>query len=77
MAYHKYDSVLMLSRKVNRNIFILSRWHNNQTEPARIVTKMNDEETKHHLSVVCNYNKNVGGMHVVDQYMLSYSFIRK
>lgn len=77
MAYHKYESVLMLARKDNRNVLILSTWHNNQKEPARRVTKMNEEETKQNLSVVCNYNKNVGGMHVVDQYMSSYSIIRK
>jgi len=43
-AYHKDDSVLMLVSKDNRNVLILSTWHNNQTEPARRVTKINEEK---------------------------------
>lgn len=32
MAYHKDDSVLVLARKDNRNVLILSTWHNNQNQ---------------------------------------------
>jgi len=44
MTHHKDDSVLMLARKDNRNVLILSTWHNNQREPVRRVTKMNEEK---------------------------------
>jgi len=77
MVYHKDDNVLMLARKDKKNVLILSTWHKNQTEPARRVTKMNEEKTIQKLSVISDYNKNKGGMHAVDQYMSSYSFTRK
>lgn len=77
MAYHKNDSLLVLELKDKRNVLKLSTWHNNQTEPVRRVPKKNEEEIIQNFNVICDYNKNMGGMDVADQYMSSHSFIKK
>jgi hypothetical protein len=69
--------MLALEWKDKRTVVMLSTWHNNSTQKSRRKIKNNVEEQFQKPIVICDYNKHMGGVDVSDQYISSYSFIRK
>jgi hypothetical protein len=55
---------------------MLSTWHNNSSQQLRRKIKNNVEEQFQKTIVMCGYSKRMGGV-ISDQYISSYSFIRK
>ena len=75
-AYRKHDKMLAQAWKDKRNVVMLSTWHNNSMQNMRRNVKNNVEQFRKPV-VICDYNKHMGGVDVSDQYISSYSFIRK
>jgi hypothetical protein len=76
-AYRKDNEMLALAWKDKRTVVMLSTWHSNNTQQLRRKIKYNVEEQLQKPIVICDYNKHMGGVDVADQYISSYSFIRK
>ena len=74
-AYRKHDKMLALAWKDKRNVVMISTWHNSMQNMRRKV-KNNVEQFRKPV-VICDYNKHMGWVDVSDQYISSYSFIRK
>ena len=56
---------------------MLSTWHNNSIQQLKRKAKNNVEQQIEKPTVICDYNRHMGGVDVSDQYVSSYSFIRK
>lgn len=77
-AYRHKDDILCSAWKDKRNVLMLSTLCNNGTETIERREKNRREATKiSKPSVICEYNRFMGGVDNLDHYVASYKFTRK
>lgn len=76
-AYRKDDCVLVLLWKDKRTVSMLSTYHNSSNQVVVRNAKGKEREIVTKPTVVCEYNKHMGGVDLADHLLSSYSFTRR
>lgn len=77
VSYRKDDKVTVLGWKDKRNVFMLSTFHNAETEAVTRKISRGVEEVFEKPKVIIDYTKNMGAVDRADHYCASYGFTRK
>lgn len=77
ITYTKENKYSLLLWKDSNEVTMLSTLYDNTTKTVRRIIKKGVTENVKKPTVVCKYNKSMGGVDISDHYISSYAFTRK
>lgn len=76
-AFRHQNNTLVLAWRDKRDVVMLSNYYNDDMEDISRRSKNNEVQEIQKPSVICNYNRYMGGVDQADHYIASYKFSRK